>query len=95
MNVEWNDVSNYYFFNDVFRDYEDFLQDLEEDAAYREGVNIYRDRTRLKSDTVTDDEGERPKISLEEMLDDLTLSEAEGDPAEWDDVDEDEWFHKI
>lgn len=78
----------------IYRDYEDFLQDLEEDPAYREGVNIYKDRSRLKSGTVTEDEGEvsssRPKISLEEMLDDLTLSEAEGDPTEWVDMDDDE-----
>lgn len=74
-----------------FRDYEDFLQDLEEDPAYREGVNIYKDRTRLKSGTFTDDPDEgQPKISLEEMLDDLTLSEAEGEPNEWVDIDEDE-----
>jgi len=71
------------------RDYEDFLQDLEEDPAYREGVNIYKDRSRMRNDTATTDEGEGPKISLEEMLDDLTLSEAEGDP-DWVDVDEDD-----
>jgi len=72
------------------KEYEHFLQDLEEDPAYREGVNIYRDSSKIRVDTTTDDEGDVPKISLEEMLDDLTLSEAEGDPTEWADMDEDE-----
>jgi nonsense-mediated mRNA decay protein 3 len=73
----------------ICRDYEDFLQDLEEDPTYREGVNIYKDRSKIKADVVTEDEGEGPRISLEEMLDDLTLSEAEGDP-DWVDMDDDD-----
>ena len=76
----------------VNKDYEDFLQDLEEDPAYREGVNIYKDSKISVEPAITDDEGgdeERPKISLQEMLDDLNLSEAEveADAAEWEDVD--------
>lgn len=63
------------------------MQDLEEDKLYREGVNIYKDRSRVKSESATDDDMERPKISLEEMLDDLTLSEAEGDAGDWEDID--------
>jgi len=73
-----------------FRDYEDFLLDLEEDPAYREGVNIYKDRSKIRTEVTTEDEGEGPKISLEEMLDDLTLSEAEGEATEWVDMDDDE-----
>jgi len=75
------------------QEYEDFLQDLEEDPAYRDGVNIYKDQVRMRTSVelaTTDDEGERPKITLEEMLDDLTLSEADGDAAEWEDVEDDD-----
>jgi len=73
-----------------FRDYEDFLQDLEEDPMYREKINIYRDRSRMPVESeTTDDETDRPKISLQEMLDDLTLSEADNDP-EWVDMDDDD-----
>jgi len=75
----------------VTKDYEDFLVDLEEDPAYRESVNIYKDRKRVGTGAgagagagdgdgeETEDDGDRPKISLEEMLEDLTLSEVDGD----------------
>lgn len=80
-----NSSSNFYY-----RDYEDFLQDLEEDPAYREGVNIYKNAAAPVESTTTDDEGDAPKVSLQEMLDDLTLTEteAEVDGAEWEDMDE-------
>ncbi|KAK6167890.1 hypothetical protein SNE40_021819 [Patella caerulea] len=62
------------------RDYTAFLEDLEEDQDYRQNVNIYVDRNKLAVDTDdTDDEGV-PQISLQEMLDDLHISEdATGD----------------
>ncbi|CAL8071948.1 unnamed protein product [Orchesella dallaii] len=74
----------------VNRDYEDFLQDLEEDPAYREAVNIYKNVNVNVESTTTDDEGDAPKISLQEMLDDLAISEAEAevDAAEWEDMDD-------
>lgn len=53
-------------------------------------MNIYKDRSKTRPEAATDDEGEGPKISLEEMLDDLTLSEAEGEGAEWVDMEDDE-----
>ncbi|KAL5013913.1 hypothetical protein ScPMuIL_008183 [Solemya velum] len=57
------------------RDYKDFLEDLEEDPAYRQNVNIYVDHNKVAVDTDdTDDEG-APRISLQEMLDDLHLNE--------------------
>jgi nonsense-mediated mRNA decay protein 3 len=62
----------------------DFMDDLENDPQYRQNVNIYK----RKHDTLapvqeTDDEDdERPKISLEEMLDDLVLDDAEMEDAE-------------
>uniref|UniRef100_A0A8D3ANQ8 60S ribosomal export protein NMD3 n=1 Tax=Scophthalmus maximus TaxID=52904 RepID=A0A8D3ANQ8_SCOMX len=53
------------------RQYQDFLEDLEEDPALRKNVNIYR----VESDT--DDDG-APRISLTEMLEELSLSDATG-----------------
>jgi len=81
----------------VTRDYEDFLQDLEEDPAYRESVNIYRDSLKMKDNVekgdLTETEGEdegRPRITLQEMLEDLTLSEADNDNDEdYIDIDDD------
>ncbi|XP_064597134.1 60S ribosomal export protein NMD3-like [Liolophura sinensis] len=55
------------------RDYTDFLEDLEEDPAFRQHVNIYKDELKIAVDTDdTDDEG-APQISLQEMLDDLHI----------------------
>lgn len=56
----------------VARDYTDFLEELEEDPAYRQNVNVYLDREKLAIDT-DDEDADAPKITLQEMLDDLTL----------------------
>ncbi|XP_011885339.1 PREDICTED: 60S ribosomal export protein NMD3 isoform X3 [Cercocebus atys] len=55
------------------RQYQDFLEDLEEDEAIRKNVNIYRDST-IPVESDTDDEG-APRISLAEMLEDLHISQ--------------------
>lgn len=55
------------------RQYQDFLEDLEEDEAIRKHVNIYRDAT-IPVESDTDDEG-APRISLTEMLEDLQISQ--------------------
>lgn len=55
------------------RQYQDFLEDLEEDEAIRKNVNIYRDST-VPVESDTDDEG-APRISLAEMLEDLRISQ--------------------
>lgn len=62
----------------VNRDYQEFLEDLEEDPIYRERVNIYKDSSRLAVDTEdeTDDEG-APRITLAEMMEDLSLQQAD------------------
>ena len=59
------------------REYREFLDDLEEDATYRAGVNIYRDAAKfaVDSDDVTSDDDDAPRISLAEMLNDLDISE--------------------
>ncbi|XP_005109089.1 60S ribosomal export protein NMD3 [Aplysia californica] len=59
----------------VNRDFNDFLEDLEEDQAIRENVNIYKDPSKISVQAEdTDDEG-APQISLMEMLEDLHISE--------------------
>lgn len=51
---------------------------MEDDPLYRLNVNIYKDRERLAVpvESETDDEN-APQISLQEMLDDLHLDDAE------------------
>ncbi|EMP32714.1 60S ribosomal export protein NMD3, partial [Chelonia mydas] len=55
------------------RQYQDFLEDLEEDEAIRRNVNIYKD-SRIPVESDTDDEG-APRISLAEMLEELHISQ--------------------
>ncbi|XP_021340779.1 60S ribosomal export protein NMD3-like [Mizuhopecten yessoensis] len=57
------------------RDYNDFLEDLEEDANYRQGVNIYKDNSKIAVDADDTDDEDLPQISLQEMLDDLHIEE--------------------
>uniref|UniRef100_A0A8D3ANT6 60S ribosomal export protein NMD3 n=1 Tax=Scophthalmus maximus TaxID=52904 RepID=A0A8D3ANT6_SCOMX len=59
------------------RQYQDFLEDLEEDPALRKNVNIYRDVSKIPVESDTDDDG-APRISLTEMLEELSLSDATG-----------------
>ncbi|NXG29780.1 NMD3 protein, partial [Dromaius novaehollandiae] len=55
------------------RQYQDFLEDLEEDEAIRKNVNIYRNSD-VPVESDTDDDGP-PRISLAEMLEDLHISQ--------------------
>lgn len=63
--------------DDNNRDYEEFLDDLEEDPLTREKINIYKDTAKMSSAVLTDgeDEEDTPHITLEEMLDDLQIEE--------------------
>ncbi|KAK3744403.1 hypothetical protein QZH41_012165 [Actinostola sp. cb2023] len=56
------------------RDYDEFLADLEEDKDYRKQVNIYVDRDHIPE---SDPEDDIPKISLQEMLEDLKLEDTD------------------
>nr|XP_002735759.1 PREDICTED: 60S ribosomal export protein NMD3-like [Saccoglossus kowalevskii] len=56
------------------RDYSEFLEDLEDDPEYRQHVNIYMDRNKSIPVESSDDD-DAPKISLQEMLEDLNISE--------------------
>ncbi|XP_048362028.1 60S ribosomal export protein NMD3 [Sphaerodactylus townsendi] len=55
------------------RQYQDFLEDLEEDEAIRKNVNIFKNPV-IPVESDTDDEGV-PRISLAEMLEDLQISQ--------------------
>uniref|UniRef100_A0A3B5M542 60S ribosomal export protein NMD3 n=1 Tax=Xiphophorus couchianus TaxID=32473 RepID=A0A3B5M542_9TELE len=59
------------------RQYQDFLEDLEEDEALRKNVNIYRDASKIPVESDTDDDG-APRISLMEMMEELSLADATG-----------------
>ncbi|XP_020647474.3 60S ribosomal export protein NMD3 [Pogona vitticeps] len=55
------------------RQYQDFLEDLEEDEIIRKNVNIYKNPV-IPVESDTDDDG-IPQISLAEMLEDLQISQ--------------------
>jgi nonsense-mediated mRNA decay protein 3 len=65
------------------RDMEMFLQELEEDAEMRQAINIYRNPVHVNAPTpvsavledVDEDERKEIEIPLEELLDELTLTE--------------------
>ncbi|CAG0914355.1 unnamed protein product [Notodromas monacha] len=60
------------------QDFVDFMDDLEADPVMRQGVNIYKNpkfKPREKPSVVEGDEEQGPTISLEEMLDELTLDD--------------------
>lgn len=56
-------------------EYTEFLEDLEEDDAYRQNINIFKDSTKtpVDLDDLDVEDESLPQISLQEMLDDLTL----------------------
>lgn len=58
-----------------FRDYDEFMNDLEEDKEYRQNVNIYKKPDVVPVDTNDMDDPNIPTITLEEMLDDLVLND--------------------
>uniref|UniRef100_A0AAV2IZB8 60S ribosomal export protein NMD3 n=1 Tax=Knipowitschia caucasica TaxID=637954 RepID=A0AAV2IZB8_KNICA len=59
------------------RQYQDFLEDLEEDEALRKNINIYKDTSKIPVESDTDDDG-APRISLAEMLEEMSLNDATG-----------------
>lgn len=63
-------------------DFNEFMNDLEEDVLYRQNVNIYKadPQPSIRVDTNDGEEDpDAPRITLEEMLDDLTLEDVEMD----------------
>ncbi|XP_049948828.1 60S ribosomal export protein NMD3 [Schistocerca serialis cubense] len=64
--------------NTEANDYHEFLDDLEEDPAYRQNVNIFRDPSKDIPVDVDDIEDlTMPRITLDEMLDDLQIMDEE------------------
>jgi nonsense-mediated mRNA decay protein 3 len=58
------------------RDYMDFMEDLEEDPILRQNVNIYADKEKMENTMAVDVdelEDDAPKITLQEMLEDLVI----------------------
>lgn len=53
------------------------MDDLEEDPAYRQNVNIFRDHSKIIPVDSNDTDTELPCITLEEMLDDLHIEDVE------------------
>lgn len=68
----------------IHRDYNQFLEDLEEDPQLRQHINIFRDSTKqIPVDTDDMVDPSVPRITLEEMLDDLQLNDAEMEGEEY------------
>lgn len=60
------------------KDYREFLEDLEDDPDYRQQVNIYKDSAKQNMPVdVNDMDPSIPRITLEEMLDELVLDDVE------------------
>ena len=57
------------------------MQDLEEDPELRTNVNIYRDPNKVAVDDSESEDGV-PRITLAEMLDEMTIDATGGDGAE-------------
>lgn len=65
------------------REYEEFLAELEEEPATRQQINIYKDPAKVNkcapiavdADDLADPSV--PDITLEEMLDDLTIEDSD------------------
>uniref|UniRef100_A0A182PB58 60S ribosomal export protein NMD3 n=1 Tax=Anopheles epiroticus TaxID=199890 RepID=A0A182PB58_9DIPT len=64
---------------DIENEYNEFLEDLEEDPELRQNVNIFKDKNKqqIPVDTNDMDDPSVPRITLEEMLDDLVLEDEE------------------
>ncbi|GAB1609130.1 60S ribosomal export protein NMD3-like [Argonauta hians] len=59
--------------------YTEFLEDLEEDDGYRQNVNIFLDKNRTPVDLDDIQDEALPKISLQEMLEDMVLEDPTGE----------------
>lgn len=65
-------------FNTDANDYDEFLDELEEDATLRQHVNIFKDSTKqIPIDEHDDIDPQNPGITLAEMLDDLCVDDIE------------------
>jgi len=58
------------------RDYDEFLDDIEEDKDFRQNINIYRD-FKVQVAASESDAEDLPTVGIEEMLEDLNLEDQE------------------
>merc|ERR1711936_849566 len=56
-------------------EYVGFMEDIEEDPAMRQFINIYKDKSKVAVDEDDEDDYGAPQITLAEMLDDLDIGE--------------------
>ncbi|XP_044764724.1 60S ribosomal export protein NMD3 [Coccinella septempunctata] len=65
-------------------DYYEFLDDLEEDPALRQNVNIFKDNSKavIPVDSNDMDDETEPYITLEEMLDEMAIDDVEMEDSE-------------
>jgi len=55
---------------------DEFMDDLEEDKDFRQNINIYKNPdVGIESAAEDDDDDAAPRISLEEMMEDLCIYE--------------------
>lgn len=54
---------------------DEFMDDLEEDKDLRQNINIYKNPDAGIESAAEDDDDEIPRISLEEMMEDLVIYE--------------------
>lgn len=70
----WLIVLNFF----CFSEYNEFLEDLEEDPAMRQNINIFKDSSKqIAVDSSDQLDTAIPHITLEEMLDDLVIDDVE------------------
>lgn len=55
------------------------MDDLEEDKEYRQNINIYKKSNTMPVDVDDMEDPNAPRITLEEMLDDLVIGSDEDD----------------
>ena len=66
-------------------EYVGFMEDIEEDPAMRQFINIYKDNARnMPVDEDDDQETGAPQVSLAEMLDDLDIGDMDTGDADGD-----------
>ncbi|XP_011505275.1 PREDICTED: 60S ribosomal export protein NMD3 [Ceratosolen solmsi marchali] len=63
--------------NSENNDYNEFLDELEEDPELRANINIFRDNQKQINNDTSCDDSTLPQITLEEMLDDLVITDSE------------------
>ena len=67
-------------------EYVGFMEDIEEDPAMRQYINIYKDKDRMPVDEDDETVPDMPQVTLAEMLDDLDIGAEAGLGSEDEDV---------